>query len=182
MQGYHQDEGIIMVSYNPLWHNIAQQEIEFLHGILGEDVLIEHFGSTAIIGCQAKDIVDIQIWAANNETVNRIKQILLPIYQRVSSPEKQAIGFLCFDKEVEIDDQIRRTHHIHIQSNWEKWQSGIYFRDYLNDHPNEVVKYEQVKLAAIQQFPQDMTAYSKMKDNYIASVIHKAKKFYKGVF
>lgn len=178
MQGYNQDEGIKIVPYNPLWHDIAQQEIRFLHAILGEDVIIEHFGSTAIRGCSAKDIIDIQIWASNAETVDRFKQILSPIYQGVSSPEKQAIGFLCFDKEVEISGEIRRTHHIHVQSDWEQWKRGIYFRNYLNDNPTEVAIYEQIKLLAAQKFPQDMTAYSKMKDNYIAGVLDKAKKIY----
>jgi len=176
VRGYSKDEGIRIVCYNPEWKNMAQSEIEFLYRVLGDGVLIEHFGSTAIPGCCAKDIVDIQIWAEDQMEVERIRAILMPLYQGVSSSESQAKGFLCFDKCVEIDNEIRRTHHIHVRSNFEEWQRGICFRDYLVAHPDAVVRYEQIKQHAAMCAPDDMTEYSRLKGDFINEITVLARK------
>jgi len=176
MQGYSKNEGIKIVPYNPEWKKIAKEEIEFLHSVLGDELLIEHIGSTAIEGCSAKEIIDIQILADDQTEVERIRAILTPLYQGVSSADSQAKGFLCFDKEIKGNDTIRRTHHIHVEQNLEKWHQRILFRNYLINHPAQMIKYEQIKQNAALLSPNDMTAYSRLKDDFINEIIQRAKK------
>ena len=174
MTGYSADEGIKIVPYNPEWKIRAVDEISFLHQLVGSDIEIQHFGSTAIPDCSAKDIIDIMIWAKNEADVKQLKEILTPIYQGVSSPESQVKGFLCFDKCVEINGMMRRTHHIHIQSDRKKWQRAIAFRDHLIANPAEVADYIEIKRNASILAPHDMTKYSELKNNFIDNILAQA--------
>jgi len=174
MTGYSADEGIKIISYNPKWKIKAAAEISFLHQLIGSNIEIQHFGSTAIPDCCAKDIVDIMIWAENETEIKRLKEILTPIYQGVSSPESQAKGFLCFDKCVEINGMMRRTHHIHIQSDRKKWQRAIAFRDHLIANPADVAKYEEIKRQSSLLAPYDMTKYSELKNDFIDDILAQA--------
>lgn len=174
--GYSKKEGIKIIPFNPEWEKMAADEIQFLKSVLGSGILIEHFGSTSIPGCPAKPIVDLQIWADSEHSAQVIKDLLMPIYQGFSSPASQAKGFMCFDKCVIIDNEEHRTHHIHIQSNREKWERSLLFRDYLREHPEDVSRYAEIKDQAARLTPNNMTKYSELKNEFINLIIEKAGK------
>ena len=174
MIGYNKEEGIQIVPHNPLWKKRAQDEMNRIRKIIGSEEKIEHFGSTAIHGCAAKDIIDIMIFCGDDNTLQEVKGKLMPIYQGFSSLESQRKGFMCFDKCVEILGSSRRTHHIHLIIDKYEWDRKLAFRDYLNANPDEVKRYEKIKLEATKVAKFDMTRYSQMKNEFIDEIIGKS--------
>jgi GrpB-like predicted nucleotidyltransferase (UPF0157 family) len=67
-----------------------------------------------------------------------------------------------------------RTHHIHMVESDSILQERLLFRDYLRAHPNEAVRYAELKRHLAQQFSNDREAYTNGKTEYVRSIMQKA--------
>ena len=88
------------------------------------DVDIQHVGSTSIVGCKAKPIIDIAIGVSNLEYGKR----LIPILQKIGYhyDGRNDFGVRYFLKKCENDIE---TYFIHIEDkNSGVWQHHILFR------------------------------------------------------
>ena len=52
--------------------------------------------------------------------------------------------------------------------------SSIIFRDYLNSHEDEKIKYEKLKIELCEKYKDDRKQYTLGKDQFIKEVINKA--------
>ena len=161
--------------YNPEWKNEYLKEKNTLKDALKNyNVDIQHVGSTSIVGCKAKPIIDIAIGVSNLEYGKR----LIPILQKIGYhyDGRNDFGVRYFLKKCENDIE---TYFIHIEDkNSIIWQHHILFRDYMNFNPEEVTKYSELKENLAQKFCDDRKSYTKAKEAYIEKIIDKAfKKF-----
>lgn len=164
-----------ILEYNPEWKNEYLKEKDVLKSALkGYDVDIQHVGSTSIVGCKAKPIIDIAIGIPNLEYGKK----LIPILQKIGYHYNDAVSFdgSYFLKKCENDIE---THFIHIEDkNGRAWQNHIVFRDYMSLNFGEVVKYSNLKKDLLQKFYNDRKGYTKTKETYIKKIIEEAlKKF-----
>ena len=73
-----------------------------------------------------------------------------------------------------------RTHYIHIQKIGSTyWNNFMYFKTYLLDHPETVKEYEHLKKELSVKYQDDRKKYTASKNEFISSVLEKAKIMYK---
>lgn len=69
-----------------------------------------------------------------------------------------------------------RTSMQHAAENWDE----LYFRDYLQEHPDAAQQYEALKLLLQKEYEHNRDAYTKAKSEFIAEHSQKARDEYKG--
>ena len=156
--------------YNEGWAELFETERLQLQTILGDEVNIQHIGSTAVPGLQAKPVLDIGIGVEDFDAAFAFVEPL------------KALGYT-FRGEQGIprrhyfvkgpDDN--RTHHLHMleRTNIE-WRKLLFFRDYLRAHPEALGQYQQLKTHLAEQFPKDREAYTNGKHTFIQSILSRA--------
>ena len=157
--------------YDLEWKNCFLKEKEILEKQLSNyDVDIEHVGSTAIVGCAAKPIIDIAIGVPHLEYGKK----LIPLLEKLGwiYTGKSDFGVRWFLKKCNGDVQ---THFLHIEGrNTRIWQNHIIFRDYMNLHPEKVAEYSKLKKELEVEFANDREGYIKRKKPFIDKIIKEA--------
>lgn len=134
--------GIDVVPYDPRWPDEFAAEARRLRGTLGELALrIDHHGSTAVPGLDAKPIIDIQISVAGLKPLSVYRVRLESAgYVHVPHPDDEFCPF--FHRPADWP----HTHHVHlVLQGGPDEQRTLAFRDYLRDHPGTARDYEQLK-------------------------------------
>ena len=157
--------------YNEKWADCFQVEREKLSKALENfDVDIQHIGSTAIIGCKAKPIIDIAVGLPNLEYGRQ----LIPIFESVgyTYASDGNFGIRWYFKKTAQD---LTTHFIHVVGRDSRiWQNHIVFRDYLNEKPELVKEYTNLKEQSTKGNENNRAMYGLLKDPFIESTIVKA--------
>jgi GrpB-like predicted nucleotidyltransferase (UPF0157 family) len=158
--------------YNPEWKNKFEKEQIRLESALKEyNVNIQHVGSTSIIGCSAKPIIDIAIGVESLEYGEKLIAVL------------EKIGYI-YDGDGKIPGRHffkkgngeLRTHYIHLEPiNGELWSNHILYRDYLNNHFELVKEYSNLKESLESEFADNRDGYARKKDPFIENILGKAK-------
>ena len=133
---------------------------------------IEHIGSTAITGLSAKPIIDISVGVNKLADFNKVKEKFLknPNY---SIKEDSPIDEILIRK----GSADNRTHFIHVMEiSSLRYQNTLLFRDYLNSHPGELLKYETLKKELAKKYPNDRKMYTSSKNDFISNILKKASK------
>ena len=157
--------------YNPKWREeFLKQEKILKRALQGYDVKIEHIGSTSIVGCSAKPIIDIAIGVPSLEYGKQLIPILEDLGWTYTGDAD--FGVRWFLKMCKGD---LRTHFIHIEDrNTRIWQNHLVFRDYLNAHPERVKEYSEIKEQCEKEFATNRKGYAKLKDPFIEKTIQTA--------
>ncbi|BAN73450.1 conserved hypothetical protein [Lacticaseibacillus casei DSM 20011 = JCM 1134 = ATCC 393] len=91
------------------------------------------------------------------------------------SEEKQRISL---NKGYTVNGFAKSVYHLHLSFAGDN--DELYFRDYLNDHPEVAKKYETLKIKLWHQFEHNRDAYTSAKGDFIQKYIKLAKTKYKG--
>ena len=146
-----------------IFPELFRKEKERIASVLKDALAIEHVGSTAIPGLGGKGIIDIAIAVKKEEMDSAIKKLQSLGYEyrpTFSTPDRAYFIIYLPDPEEET-----RRYHIHLsypESN--DWKDLIGFRDYLREHPEEVLEYTEMKKKAALETDQDGTKYRKLKE------------------
>ena len=161
---------IVIVPYDPQWPELFQQAGTALRAALGNTARrIDHIGSTAIPGLDAKPVIDIQISVAAFEPLDAYRLPLesLGYVFRADNPERTKRYFR------EAPGQ-RRTHiHVRRLGSWAE-QFALLFRDYLRGHPTEAQQYAALKYQLAERYRNHRQGYTDAKDPFIWEVMYKA--------
>ncbi|WP_346889591.1 GrpB family protein [Clostridium sp. UBA1056] len=157
--------------YNPKWKDEFLKEKEVLEKQLQDyDVNIQHIGSTSIVGCLAKPIIDIAIGV---ESLEYGEQLILVLCNIGYIYDGDIPGRHFFKKKYEE----LSTHYIHVEPvHGELWNNHILFRDYLNKHPQLIIEYSNLKKSLEKDFSGNRSNYVIGKNPFIEKVIKTAKK------
>ena len=129
---------------------------------------IEHVGSTAIPGIQAKPVLDIAA-------------VVHPF--PMSEQSREALGELGYEYRGEAGIPGReffrtnpRTRHLHVFAvDSEAFFQHVFFRDYLRVHREKALEYEALKLELAQRFRTDRESYTNGKDELVAQLNREAR-------
>jgi len=164
---------IVIVPYDPLWPEHFLELGTALRKVLGETALrIDHVGSTAIPGLDAKPIIDVQISVVSFEPLNayRIPIESLGFVFRASNPDLTKRYFREGPGE-------RRTHvHVRRVGSWAE-QGALLFRDYMRTHEQDARRYAELKYDLAEKFRDDRPGYTTGKDPFIWEILSKADKW-----
>ena len=163
---------VALAEYSPSWKEAFREERVILANALASvPCEIEHFGSTAVPGLQAKPILDIAIGI---EALHPIEECIPAIEETgfVYRGEDADAGSHLFVRGSE--DEVR-THHLHVvrlgESNWERW---LAFRDYLRRSASARETYAVEKARLAMRYKNDREAYTAGKSKVIGGLLAQA--------
>jgi GrpB-like predicted nucleotidyltransferase (UPF0157 family) len=158
-----------LVPYQRAWAELFRQEAERLRAALGDHVVrIEHVGSTAVPGLDAKPILDIVVAVQNMADESLFEEALAPLGY-VHKSDNDMPGRLYFVKRLPDD---RSTHHLNItELGTECWVEHVAFRDYLLAHPDAKAEYLALKRELARRHPSDRQAYGEGKEAFIRDIL-----------
>ena len=163
---------VALAEYSPSWRKAFREERAVLAKALASAPCeIEHIGSTAVTGLEAKPILDIAV---------RIKA---PYPIAGCIPTIEATGYIYRGEDVDIGhlfvqeaEEDVRTHHLHVVSscdpNWERW---LTFRDYLRANPDAREAYAAEKTRLAIRYKENRVAYTEGKSQVIGSLLAQAR-------
>ena len=134
---------------------------------------ISHIGSTAIHNIWAKNIVDVMVEIPQSVDMKEIARVLEQNgFIRMSSEAKR----ISLNKGYTENGFADKVYHIHLRYTGDN--DELYFRDYLNEHPDAAKEYETLKLRLWKQYEHDRDAYTDAKTDFISKWTAESRKEY----
>lgn len=168
---------VFLVAHSDKW-NLYYDEIEILlKNSLSECPVerISHIGSTAVSGIWAKDIIDVLVEVSKGSDMERTAKIIEANgFIRMSAGAER----ISFNRGYTKDGFADKVFHVHLRYAGDN--DELYFRDYLNEHPQTAKAYETLKLQLWKQFEHNRDAYTDAKAEFIQKWTARAKEVYAG--
>ncbi|MCB0633557.1 MAG: GrpB family protein [Saprospiraceae bacterium] len=168
---------IVVSEYQPVW---AKQFIAFeeVFQCFLEDTMlsIEHIGSTSVPGLAAKPILDIDIVVANEaqqeEVIGRLEKLGYRHVGDQGVPGREAVKPVSDQVPLDGTGRTWPRHHLYIcQQGVPSLQNHLHLRDYLREHPEQVIAYGELKKHLAARFPYDIDAYIQGKTEFILNIL-----------
>jgi len=164
--------------YSEDFPKMFTNERERLSSVLGDNIQIEHVGSTAVPGLGGKGVIDILV-IAPKEKWNKVSADLnlLGYEYRKQDPDRERER-LFFQTNLPDNQLGTRLYHVHLtypESLEGKRMIG--FRDHLKENPKAVSEYAKIKDAASKTVKNLATKdemkikYGKIKEGFIERII-----------
>jgi len=134
---------------------------------------ISHIGSTAIAGIWAKNIIDVMIEFPESGRLVDAARILEQNGFTIMSADTSRISL---NKGYTPDGFADKVYHVHLRHAGDN--DELYFRDYMNEHPDVAKEYEALKLRLWKRFEHNRDAYTDAKTEFITNWTAKARREY----
>ena len=166
---------IFLVAHNDRWKDNYNEIEKMLTGLLADQpvVRISHIGSTAVQGIWAKNIVDVMVEIPQSADMEDVAYILEQNGFIIMSSEANRISL---NKGYTKNGFADKVYHIHLRYAGDN--AELYFRDYLNEHPDVAKQYETLKLQLWKQYEHNRDAYTDAKTDFISKWTAVARKDY----
>lgn len=155
---------IFLEEHNEDWKEWYRGEgnriFKFLPG--EERTEISHIGSTAIDEIWAKPMVDILLQISKGASMEQMKEILIKNGYLCMSEEENRKSF---NRGYTQDGFAERVFHLHLRHRGDN--DELYFRDYMNDHPDLAKEYEKLKLSLWEKYKHNQDGYTKAKEDFV---------------
>lgn len=166
---------IILKEHHPYYTVWYEAEATNLMRDLSDDGVfrINHIGSTSVKGLIAKPIVDILLELQQGYDRKAVMQILQNQGWLVMA-ENHRENTIDLNKGYTPEGFAERVYHLHVKpaSDW----GELYFRDYLQEHPDVARAYGELKLSLKEKFTHDLDAYTNAKSDFIQRYTEMARK------
>jgi len=158
-----------VVPYDASWQDVFEQERRVLQKQIGGHVLdIQHVGSTAVPGLDAKPAIDMAVAVASPAMIAACRQPLCDLGYLDRGDAGTEGGYLF----VKVHRPEVRTHHLHVVAiDDPQWRNYLRFRDILRVDDRVRTCYGELKRSLQQQSAQDRKAYTDGKVNFIRAVL-----------
>lgn len=161
---------IVIAPYDPQWPAEFADLGKALRKELGALALrIDHIGSTSVPGLAGKDVIDTQITVAALQPAIREALEAMGYFQRPHFADHIPPGAKGpandWAKWVFKEPLTQRATKVHVRvAGLPNQRLPILFRDFLRSNGVAREAYERVKVALARLHPDDMAAYSAVKD------------------
>jgi GrpB-like predicted nucleotidyltransferase (UPF0157 family) len=162
---------IEIVPYDASWPRLFAQERELLAQALAKWIVggIEHVGSTAVPGLDAKPVIDIMMGVQDLDSSR----------SAIPAAERLGYSYAAYRQDVMHwfckPSRAFRTHHLHLVPFQDrKWMERVAFRDYLRSHPETAAAYAELKRSLAVRFQFDREKYTKEKGPFIENILQLA--------
>ncbi|MCV7346447.1 dephospho-CoA kinase [Mycolicibacterium rhodesiae] len=168
-----------VVPADPTWPDQARRILARLNTTCGHRaVRIDHIGSTAVPGMDAKDVIDVQVTVPSLEVADELVEDLLRAgYPRVESitsdvPKARTDPAL-WHKRFHASGDPGRPTNVHIRvDGWPNQRFALLFVDWLKANPGVRSDYLAVKHSAAQHA--DIGAYAQAKEPWFLDAYRRA--------
>lgn len=160
-----------LTPYQQEWPSLYEQEKRRILASIGEHVLdVQHVGSTAIPGMQAKAILDIAIAVRSFEEA----RVCIASMEEAGYRYRGELGIPYRHYFVKGEP---RTHQVHmVERDGAEWERMLLFRDFLRTHAEAAREYADLKLRLASEYPTDVERYTNEKGPFIEKVVKEARK------
>ena len=152
-----------LVAYDPSWPDQAKRVLARLNTACGHHAKrIDHIGSTAIAGLDAKDVLDVQVTVNSLETADELSDALLaagyPRLTHITSDVSKPDGRSTVEKFDHITDETLWHKRIHASADpgrptfvhlrvdgWPNQQFALLFTDWVSANPGVREDYLSLK-------------------------------------
>ena len=161
---------VVLEDYNPLWKEMYNEEERKLKDLLkGNIIEIMHVGSTSIEGLSAKPVIDIMITVKELNDVESFKHLFT---RELGYDFREDCGVMG-EYLVRKGSEDARTHFIHIiEENSERYENFVYFKKYLESHPEKIIEYQNLKEELCKKYSDDRKSYTASKNEFIQNIIN----------
>jgi GrpB-like predicted nucleotidyltransferase (UPF0157 family) len=166
------DAPVHIAPYDQDWPSRFEAERQLLIDAIGAWLVagsIEHIGSTAILGLDAKPVIDIM---AGVESLDGSRAALpvLERHQYCYAPYRtEVMHWFCKPSPAQ------RTHHLHlVPLGSPLWIEQLAFRDYLRTHVDVALEYAALKRRLADAHRLDREAYTNAKAPFVQRVLQNA--------
>ena len=166
---------IYLVQHDDQWNEYYNEiESKITDLLAGYPVKrISHIGSTAVQGIWAKNIIDVMVEIPVNVDMEEVACIFERNgFIRMSTETNRISLNMGYTKEGFAD----KVYHIHIRYTGDN--DELYFRDYLNEHPQIAKEYEVLKLELWKKYEHNRDAYTDAKTDFIRRWTAEARRIY----
>jgi GrpB-like predicted nucleotidyltransferase (UPF0157 family) len=163
------DEEVVVRPYDPLWPSKASELAGRIEAHLRDlGAKVEHVGSTAIPGLEAKPVLDLLVGLSDQPRVDEAAD-------RLSSLGWQDLGDAGVVGRRYMRNRDWPASNLHIVlAHQEHWANNLALRDYLRSHPEEALAYAAAKRDALSAGHTRLLAYSAAKAGKVAELLSKA--------
>lgn len=161
---HYKDRKYYIVPYDPNWIILFEKYASRIKNLF-EDAVIEHIGSTSVLGMSGKDCIDILVVVKDlvvvEESVEAMKNNNFEYVGAYVTKDSRLFRVIGLDGVIVLCNiHFFPRGHFHVKE-------MLAVRDYLRLHPEEVTIYSNLKLALYAKYPQDYSLYRKYKDEYM---------------
>lgn len=160
---------VYLEEYNPNWKEIYKEEEKKLKELLKDNIIeVMHVGSTSIEGLCAKPVIDIMVVVKALNSVEDFKHLFTSDLGYDFRDDGGVKGeYLVRKGSVDV-----RTHFIHIiEENSERYKNFVYFKNYLESHPEKIEEYKNLKEELSEKYSSDRKSYTASKNDFIQNII-----------
>jgi dephospho-CoA kinase len=144
-----------LVPYNPEWPNDARRIIARIQTACGPKAMrVDHIGSTAVPGMDAKDVIDVQVTVASldiaDEIADPLANIGYPRIEHITSDMPHEGDPALWQKRIHGAADPGRPANVHIRvDGWPGQRFALLFTDWLAANPGVRKDYLAAKRAAL---------------------------------
>ena len=139
-----------------------------LSELLGDDVVIEHVGSTAVSGLVGKNIIDILIGVRASSDVAMVSQRLVQAGWFVGQKCDVDYCFLASRQEETVAGDV----HLHLALvGSQRYRQFVEIRDFLRHNPDWRRRYKQVKCQLARELRADRVTYKQLKSQFVEQML-----------
>lgn len=159
---------IIIVPYDERWPEMFATEKSVLAPALGDSIVgIEHIGSTAVVGLEAKPVIDILVGVKNFDDAPELgPRVESAGYDYVPRFEDVMPNRKFFRKRKATPEQTDRQVHL-VEAGGEFWIRHLMFRDWLRSDEDVRRRYVALKHKLAAKFGTDFEGYADAKTEFI---------------
>ena len=168
----------VLVPYHESWPDQAQRIVARLNTACGHRALrVDHIGSTAVPGMDAKDIIDVQVTVPSLAVADELAEALLaagyPAVPGVTADTAHSDDPSGWQKRFHASADPGRPSHVHIRVDGRPNQRfALLFVDWLRANPGVRAEYLAVKRAA-----SDTPDYAQAREPWFLDIYERAREW-----
>jgi len=163
---------IELETYNPAWRETFILESQAIMQVLAQArPVVEHIGSTAVVGLSAKPVIDIMIGLPDFSIAGDLIPAMEGLgYKYIAEYEDVIPDRKFFSKS----SGGRRSHHLHmVELNEDYWDRHMFFRNHLRNNENAKFAYQDLKMRLAKLDWEDRNQYGMAKSAFIRAIEEK---------
>ena len=167
-------EPVHIAAFDPSWPSLFAEERARVFGAVGRWVEeVEHVGSTAVPGLDAKPVVDLMAGLRSMRDADACVGPLVGLgysYWAEGAEPHHRLFVRFVDPEMSV-----RTHNLHlVEAGGRYWRERLLFRDHLREHPETAAEYARLKRGLAERHRDDREAYTAAKSRFVSEVLRRA--------
>jgi dephospho-CoA kinase len=169
-----------LVPADPTWPDQARRIVARLNTACGHRaVRIDHIGSTAVPGLDAKDVIDVQVTvpslAVADELVDSLLAAGYPRIDAITGDNPHTPDPALWHKRFHASGDPGRPTNVHVRvDGWPNQQFALLFRDWLVAEPSVRDEYLALKREVAAAGHRTMGDYAEAKEPWFIDAYHRA--------